>query len=530
MHQLLIKNGMIVDGTGAPGYRADIAVRNDVIEAIGVLDGDAERVIDAGGRVVAPGFIDIHTHTDLSFLIDPLADSKIMQGVTLEVTGNCGMSFGAPLIGEARESLEERLSRHGLDLKPGWTDFGGYLDALEESGSTVNLAAQVGHGTVRTAVMGMEARSPSSDEMAHMRRLIEESLDAGALGISTGLWYAPGSYSLTEEVVALTEPAAERGVFYSTHTRSQSNDLCGLMPAQEEAIEIGRRTGARIQIAHVKASGRPLWGRASEILEGMERARQEGIDVAGDQYPYAWSSTALSAALFPRWALAGGREAVLQRLGDADTRQQVREVVAARIDRNSGPEGLVFASFPEKTEYEGLNLGDVARDLGCDAEEAAFRLFEIADAQMIVHSMSDEDVYEIAGSPLIAVASDGSSLRAKGPLSVGKPHPRNYSTNARFFSHMVREKGIVGLEEAVRKMTTLPASRLGLTRRGRLAPGYAADVVVFDPDTIADKNTFAEPHVYPVGVQQVLVNGIAAVEDGVPTEAKPGRVLRSMTD
>jgi len=530
MYDLLIKNGTVIDGTGAAGYRANVAVRDDVIVAIGRLDGEAGRAIDASGLVVTPGFIDIHTHTDMSFLIDAQADSKVRQGVTLEVTGNCGMSPCAPLTGEARAQFEDWLARQGLELEPTWTDFAGYLDALEQAGSTLNVATQVGHGTVRTAVMGMDARAPTMDELARMRRLVEESLDAGALGFSTGLWYAPGAFSATEEVVALTEPAAERGLYSSSHIRSQSTDLCGLIPAHEEAIEIGRRTGVRMQIAHVKASGRTVWGRGGELVEGMERARKEGIDIAGDQYPYAWSSTSLSAAMFPRWAMAGGRSETLARLSNPGTRALLRQVVTEQIESLEGPDGAVFASFPERPEYEGRHLGEIAGDMGCEPEDAAMQLYETAEASLVLHTMSDEDVLEIAKSPLIAVASDGSSLRAEGPLSRGKPHPRNYATNARFLAHMVREKHLVGLEEAVRKMTTLPASRLGLTRRGRLAPGFAADIAVLDPATIADRATFADPHRYAAGVPHVFVNGKAAVADGKATGATPGRVLRSKTD
>ena len=530
MYELLIKNGTVIDGTGAPGYAADVAVRGDAIVAIGRLDGEATHTIDASGLAVTPGFIDIHTHTDMSFLIDPLADSKVRQGVTLEVTGNCGMSFCAPLIGEARSEFDERLARTGTVVEPTWTDFAGYLDALERAGSTLNVATQVGHGTVRTAVVGMDARAPTADELAQMRRLVEESLDAGALGFSTGLWYTPGVFSATEEVVALAEPAAERGLLYSSHVRSEGTELCGLIPAHEEAIEIGRRTGARIEIAHVKAKGRAVWGRGGQLLEGMERARKEGIDVAGDQYPYAWSSTSLSASVFPRWAMAGGRSETLRRLGDPTARALIRQEVSAQIEDYGGPDGALFASFPEKPEYEGLHLGEIAADMGCEPEDGAMRLYETADASLILHTISDEDIFEIAKSPLIAVASDGSSLRSEGPLSKGKPHPRNYATNVRFLAHMAREKGLVSVEEAVRKMTTLPASRLGLTRRGRLAPGYAADIVAFDPAAVADRATFADPHQYAAGVLHVLVNGEAAVADGQPTGATPGRVLRSKTD
>ncbi len=530
MLDILIKGGTVIDGTGSPGFRADVGVLGGEIVAVGQAGDAARQTLDASGRVVTPGFIDLHTHSDMSFLQDPLADSKLTQGVTLELFGNCGMSFCAPLTGMARAQFEERLSRTGGDIKPGWTGFDGYLAALDKAGSTINVATQVGHGTVRTAVMGMDARAPTTEELDSMAGLVSESLDAGALGFSTGLWYAPGSYSLTEEVIALAGPAAERGLLYSSHVRSESDDACGLFPAHAEAVEIGRRTGVRVEISHVKAVGPKFWGRGGELVEGIERARREGIDVAGDQYPYPWSSTSISGSMFPRWALAGGRAATLKLLADADVRVRVKQDTAQYIARFHGAEGCVVAQFPAEAKYEGKSLADIGAAMRCAPEEAAVRLYEKSEGSMVLHSMEDVDVYTIARSPHISVASDGSSLRTTGPLSSGKPHPRSYATNSRFIEHMVKEKKVVGLEEAVRKMTTLPAQRLGLTRRGRIAPGQAADVLVFNPSAVKQHATFADPHRASTGMDWVLVNGRAAVADGKPTGSTAGMVLRRKTD
>ena len=524
---MLIKGGTVIDGTGAPGYESDVAVRGDSIVAIGKIESEAVKAIDASGKVVTPGFIDLHTHSDSSFLVDPLADSKLTQGVTLELFGNCGMSYCAPLIGEAREQFNDRMSRSGTELDPTWTSFDGYLNALEAAGSTINIATQVGHGTVRSAVLGMEARAPSPEELAGMASLVAESLDAGALGFSTGLWYAPGSYSLTDEVVALAQVAADRDLLYSSHIRSEADDLCGLFPAHAEAYEIGRRTGARVQVSHVKTVGPKFWGRGHELIESMERARGEGLDVAGDQYPYAWSSTGFSGAMFPRWALAGGRQATLERLADADLREQVKVSTRGYVERNHGASGAVVASFPPDKSYEGRNLEDISAEMGCEPAEAALRLYEKSEGSYVMNSMVDEDVYEIAKAPFITVASDGSSLRDTGPLSSGKPHPRSYSTNSRFIEHMVFEKRLVGLEEAVFKMTGLCAQRLGLTRRGRIAPRYMADLLVFQPESVRQRNSFSDPHRYSTGMDFVLVNGVTAVENGKVTGGTPGRVLRS---
>lgn len=530
MYDLLISNGLIIDGTGSAPYRADVAISQGDIVAIGRLEGSAQYTVDASGLAVAPGFIDLHTHSDISFLLDPTAQSKVRQGVTLELAGNCGSSFCAPLQGATHEMLQARVSQYTDAFTPTWSDFGGYLEAVQRAGATLNLAVQVGHGTVRAAVMGMEARAASTAELAQMQSLVAESLDAGAMGFSTGLFYAPGSYAGLEEVIALAAVAAARGKLYSTHMRDEGSHNVGLFVALNEAIEVGRRTGIRVQISHVKCMGPAVWGRANDVLELFERARREGIDLAGDQYPYTAGSTSLSGALFPRWALEGGREATLRRLADATERQQLHADITANFAKWSDPEGMTIARFVPDTHFEGMNMVQIAAALGCDPAEAALRLYERAEAAVIARAMQDTDVATIASHPLIAVGSDGSSLAADGVLAVGKPHPRSYGTYPRFLAQFVRQRRLVSLPEAVRKMTTLPASRLGLTRRGRLAPGYAADVVVFDPDTIADTATFAAPHSYPTGVAHVAVNGVLVVENGAFTGRTPGKVIRHFHD
>ncbi|MCH7906000.1 MAG: D-aminoacylase [Chloroflexi bacterium] len=533
MFDLLIKNGTVLDGTGAPGYAADIGISGDSITVVGDLDGEAAqnstRTIDATGRVVTPGFIDLHCHSDMSFLIDPLADSKLTQGVTLELNGNCGMSPCAPLQSKAaREALESRFFTAGAEFSPDWTDFAGYLDAQERAEGVINQAFQVGHGTVRTNVLGMDARAPTIEEMEQMKRLVAESIDAGAMGFATGLFYAPGSYSLTDEVVQLAQEAADRGVLYSSHIRSESNDSVGLHVAVNEAIEIGRRTGGRIQMSHVKVKGPFTWGRADEVLELQARARREGIDVAGDQYPYVASSTSLTGGLFPRWALVGGRTATLEMMDDSDLRARLRDGIDWNIKSFMGsPDRVLLAAYGPDRSREGQRLNEIADDMGCEPAEAAIRLYEGAEASIVQFSLHEDDVDLIARDPFIAVASDGNSVRSEGPLSSGKPHPRSYGTFPRYLAEMHRDKGLVSLEEAVRKMCALPASRLRLTRRGRIAPGCFADVVVFNPDTVQDRATFTDPHQYTTGIDAVVVNGQIALEDGSPTGVRAGRVVRS---
>ena len=529
MFDLLIKNGTVVDGSGAPGYLADIGITRDSITVVGSFDGDAAQTIDATGRVITPGFIDLHCHSDMSFLIDPLADSKLTQGVTLELNGNCGMSPCAPLQSKmALDALENRFFTAGAEFTPDWTDFAGYLEAQERAKGVINQAFQVGHGTVRTNVLGMDARAPSLDELEHMKRLVAESIEAGAMGFATGLFYAPGSYSLTDEVVELAQEAASRGALYSSHIRSESNDSVGLHVAVNEAIEVGRRTGGRIQMSHVKVKGPLTWGRAEEILELQARARREGIDVAGDQYPYTASSTSLTGGIFPRWALAGGRTATLEIMEDSDLRARLRDGIDWNIKSFMGsPDSVLMAAYGPDRDREGQRLDEIADDMGCDPAEAAIRLYEHGDAAIVQFSLREDDVDLIARDPYIAVASDGNSVRSEGPLSAGKPHPRSYGTFPRFLSEMRRDKNLVSLEEAVRKMCALPASRLQLTRRGRVAPGCFADLVVFDPDTIQDTATFTEPHQYTTGIDTVVVNGQVALENGAPTGVRAGRVVRA---
>ena len=528
MLDIKIVGGTVHDGSGLPGILADVGISGDTIETVGnLVDAEAKLTINASGKSVTPGFIDLHTHSDASFLIDPLADSKLTQGVTLEYFGNCGMSFCAPLFGAAKDQLQERLSRGGegtFDVD--WEDFNGYLNALEQRQSTINIATQVGHGTIRAAVMGMDNRGPDIDELVHMVRLVEESLDAGALGMSTGLWYAPGSYSLTDEVIALNQPVADRNKLYSSHIRSEADDLCGLFPAHAEAIEIGRRTGGRIQVSHVKAVGPKFWGRGPEILEGFERARDEGIDVAGDQYPYSWSSTGFSGAMFARWSLSGGRQATIERLKDDDLRAKMREDTRYYISRNHGAAGSVVAHFPPNSDYEGMSLEQIGDEMGCEPAEAALRLYEQSDGSYVLNTMEEADVEAIAQWRLMAVCSDGSSLRTIGPLSAGKPHPRSYATNSRHLETFVKTRKLLSFEEAIYKMTALGAQRLQLTKRGRIARGMYADINVFDLNNVRQNNSFTDPHQYSTGMDYVIVNGVLAIDDGEVTGATPGKVIR----
>ena len=521
---VLIRGGTVVDGTGAPGYPADVAVAGDEIASIGRLDGPAAVTIDASGMVVAPGFVDLHSHSDFNFFIDRTADSKIRQGVTLEFVGNCGLSLCAPLIGLSTEHLDSRRACFDSDWEPTWTDFGGYLDALRANGSTLNVATQIGHGTVRQAVLGMETRAPDSFEIKHMRDLVAEALDAGAMGFSTGLSMAPGVYSLAAEVISLVEVAAERGKLYSSHVRDSSTEGPGLFAATQELIEAGRRTGARVQYSHLKANG-PLRGSGPRLLEVIESARADGrrhrcrpVPVHVRQRPHERQHPAQVGRRGRK--IPGPGAARRRRPQDGGPGRP-----ATGIDRVGGADRVAIASYPVDRRFEGARADEIAETMDTSPAEALLALYQEYDPQLIISAMAQSDVDCIAAAPWVAVGSDGTSVKTTPPLNEGSPHPRSYGTFPRFLKRMVREMGTVRLEDAIRKMAQLPAERVGLSRRGRLAPGYFADVVVFDPELVEDHATFAEPHRYSTGVEHVLVNGVPVVSGGEPGGATPGRVI-----
>jgi len=437
------------------------------------------------------------------------------------------MSFCAPLNSASKQTLSDRLSKYDSEVKIDWNDFTDWLNKIEKNIPSINVAAQLGHGVLRSYVMGMKAVSATPEDIEAMKNIVHSSIDQGVLGFSTGLWYAPGSYSHTEEIVEITKVVAEHDLLYSSHIRSESDDASGLFPAHAEAIEIGRRTGAKIQISHVKSVGPQFWGRGNELLEGMYKAREEGIDVAGDQYPYEWSSTPTSGCMFPRWSLEGGREKTLERLKDKNIREAIKSETINYINRFHGSAGCVLAEFSNDKKLEGLNLSEISEEFSCSPEEAAMRLYEISEGSFVLHSMEEQDVDTIGMSDIIAIASDGNSLRNTGPLSNGKPHPRSYGTNTRFIEDMVVNKKKVSISNAIYRMTSLPASRIGLKNRGEIKKGYFADINIFKPEELKEKATYVDPHQYSTGMKWVLVNGKIALKDGKKIEGRFGKVVRS---
>ncbi|MGZ8624046.1 MAG: N-acyl-D-amino-acid deacylase family protein [Actinomycetota bacterium] len=520
MLDLVIAGAFVVDGTGAPGFLGSVGIQDDRVTWIGLgadPPPEAGRTVEAAGRVLAPGFIDVHTHSDLGPLVDPWMPSTLRQGVTSVVVGNCGTSPWPPAGADEAAALVG-----GPSGAFRYDSFGAYLDALAAAGPAVNVAALVGHGGVRLEVMGLERRPPDEEELATMRRLVAEAVDDGAIGMSTGLIYVPGLYSATDEITALAHEVAARHGIYASHIRGEGEHL---FRAVDEAIEIGRRAGLRTHVSHLKCESDLVWGRASELLERFH----SGADVTGDQYPYAaWASVLWS--LLPDWAPVGQLPSLLQdpvtrtRLassvedGEGDAFQSsVKGVGWDRIVIESGGDG----------RWNGKSIDAVGAELRVPPIEACFRLLEEdPDTACIGHAMHEDDVRTILADPTVMVASDGASMSPEGPLGSAAVHPRNYGTFPRVLGRYVRG-GVLPLEAAIRKMTSLPADRFGLRHRGRVVEDAFADLVVFDPLTVTDEATFDEPHAYPSGIDVVVVNGRIAW-DGTPAE-RAGRVLRRGT-
>jgi len=523
---VLLTSGMVVDGTGAPARKADVAVRRDRIIAVGELLGwAAHRVIQAEGLVVAPGFIDMHSHSDLSLLINPNAESKLRQGVTTEVIGQCGFS-PAPAPAERRDELRTMFGFWGHEVEWTWGSFAGYLEALRAQPTSVNVAPVAGHGIIRAGVMGEENRAPTAAELRAMRAAVRGAMEQGAIGLSTGLVYAPGMFATTDEVVALTEEVRRAEGIYFSHIRGEAE---GLLNSIAEAVEVGRRAGVPVQIAHMKCEGSQNWGGAERALGAVERARAEGVEVSYDVYPYTAWNTGL-AQLLPAWAREGGAEAMLGRLRDAGMRVQLEEQLAAAAAADPGRWGRRMVSSVESKAnrlLQGMTLAEISQRRGAPAEQVVLDLLleEQGHVSMVGFGMDEEDVKQFIAHPLGMIGSDAAAVAPHGTLGLGHPHPRAYGTFPRVLGHYVREERALSLEAAVEKMTACPAAKLGLADRGRIAAGMAADIVVFDPETIADQATYQRPHQYPVGIHYVLVNGVVELDHECHQERYPGRVL-----
>ena len=526
---LLIRGGSVVDGAGGPARAADVAVEGERIAAVGpALSGQADRVIDAAGKMVSPGFIDMHSHSDLFYFACPSAESKIRQGVTTEVVGMCSFSQ-APLRPDQRDIVRGWAGGIGASLDLRWETFAQYLDALRSVRPSVNIAHFVGHGALRIAAMGFEARPAGSDDMKGMQRLLGEAMDAGAFGFSTGLVYAPSAYSDTQELIALAKSISARGGYYFSHIRGESSML---LDSINEAIRIGEEGGVGVQVSHVKASGKENWPKIDAALRLFETARARGVDVLGDVYPYNAGSTKLD-NMMPAWAHDGGIAKLLERLADRTTRRRIVEECLIDGERwgtvSQGGIGFdqVFIATCKRRELEGLHLAQIARQAGQPPAEVLMNLLleEKCTVGMVSFSQSIENVSKVLAHPALMIGSDSIPLYEGEGDRPGKPHPRTYGTFPRVLGEYARERRLFSLETAVHKMTGMAAARIGLRERGLVQPGYFADLTVFDPVTVKDESTYAEPHRYPTGIPYVVVNGAVVVDGGRLGTARPGRVL-----
>ena len=525
MLDILIQNGQVVDGSGAPRRRADVAVEGDRIVAVDLIkDAEAKTVIDASGFVVTPGFVDMHSHADFTLPICPTANSLAHQGITTVVVGQCGSS-PAPLLAETRDQVIAMMESEEIPLPwDKWSTFGSYLDYLRQIGTSINVVPLVGQGTVRSAVMAFSAEPANEEQVARMQTQVIEAMEKGAIGVSTGLIYPPGSYASTEELLAVTHPAGERDGFYFSHIRGEGDTL---LEAVAEAIHIGRETGAAVQISHFKAAGRDNWAKSAPALELIDQARAEGLDVTADMYPYLAGSTSLGAAL-PEWAQEGGRKAIQERLTDPETRQKMTsDMQSAGFFRIAEWDKVLISGSPKNRNYEGHYIATLAAEAGKSPYDWVFdALLETeGDMSMVLFMMSEDNRKLELRHPAMMIGTDAAGLATEGPLSKGVPHPRSYGTYPYILKRYVREQCVISLEEAIWKMSGFPAQKLRWSDRGLVKKGYKADLVILDPETVADRATYNAPHQYPVGIPHVVVNGKPVVYDNSHTGARPGNML-----
>ncbi len=527
---LVIHNGHIVDGTGSPWYSGDIGIRDGRIAAIGALSSaQAKRSIDAKGMVVAPGFIDMLGQSEMSILVSPHLPSKIFQGITTEITGE-GNSV-APLNPSLKSADKTGYDHYGVN--PDWSTFRQYFARIEKQGMGINLASYVGATQVRRVVLGDVNRAPSSAELDRMRGLVRDAMQDGAVGLSTALQYAPAPYATTEELIALASEAAKFGGIYATHMRSEGD---AVIPALDEAFRIGREAHIPVEIWHLKAAGKPNWGRMPEIVRHIEEARKSGVDVSADTYAYtAWFNT--FSAFIPPWAHDGGDAKLIARLKDPATRARIRKDMMTPSNEWDnewqevpGPEGILVCVVqnPELHPLQGKTIAEIAKMWGEDPLDTIFDLLIKDDAftNVAVFGMSEDDVALALEQPWVSVDNDSQGTSPEGILGREHPHPRAYGTFPRILRKYVREEHKLRLEEAIRKFSALPAQRMRLTDRGVLKQGMWADIVVFDPNTIHERATFEDPNQLSEGMEYVLVNGTPVIDGGKQTAALPGKVLR----
>jgi N-acyl-D-aspartate/D-glutamate deacylase len=495
---ILIRNGRVMDGSGNPWIRADVLVEGDRIAAIGQLDGvDADLTIDATGLYVTPGFIDVHSHAGPGLATPEL-------------------SHGEPLLAMGLTTVFVNPDGGGP------TDIAGQYAELVADGLGVNVAQLVGHGSVRREVIGTFDRVATTEELARMRNIVASAMEEGAWGLSSGTFYVPGSYAPPEEIQALAQVVAPYGGSYTSHYRDESTYSVGLIAAVDEVIEVGRVAGIPAVLTHVKALGPLVWGYGAAIVQRVERARADGVQIFADQYPYTASATGLEAALLPRWSQAGGRDMLLSRMADPDTMALIRQGMVDGLARRGGADRIQFRRFQPDPSIEGRLLSDLAAERDEDPIETAADLIRQGGPSIVSYNMHDDDVATLMKQPWTMTSSDG----GLGPMGEGVPHPRNYGAFARKLRLYVNELGVVSLEDAIRSMTSLPATVFGMPDRGVLRVGAVADIAVFDLAAVRDVATYTDPHHYSEGMVHVLVNGVPTIQDGDFTDRRAGRVLQ----
>jgi N-acyl-D-amino-acid deacylase len=522
---LVIKDGLVFDGKGRPGFGADVGINSNIIETIGKIDyGQAKTVINARNLAVAPGIIDVHDHTSVELLANPKAESAVHQGVTTTISGNCGESpFPIP-----RETWEEQKKnlKEKYDLDLNWQDIQGFFARLEERGMAFNYATLVGQGTIRGVAMGFKNRKPTSEELSKMKMLVAENIKKGALGLSSGLEYTPSSFADTSELIELCRVAAPYGGIYATHMRDEE-DL--VLEAVAEALQIAREAGVKLQISHLKVCYPQNWPKLNSALAKIELAKKEGIDVFCDRYPYIAASTGLS-ILFPLWAREGTDEDFLSRLKDTSLDSKLRASINDLEKKLGSWDKILISSVASEKNrpIEGKNVLEASKEASKSVYDFMRDLLieEKGRVDMVEFVMNEENLKKILAHPLVGVGSDGSAIAPYGVLGRGKPHPRHYGTFPRVLGKYVREEKILPLEEMLKKITSLVAQRFGLEKRGVIERNYFADLVVFDPNKIIDRATYTNPHQYPQGIEYVLVNGQVVIQNGEHTGQLPGMILR----
>jgi N-acyl-D-amino-acid deacylase len=527
MYDLIIRNSTVVDGTGNPWFTGDVAIAGTSIAAVGRVTGEASRVLEARGLCVCPGFIDVHAHGDFTPFDKTVVDYKLRQGITTEVNGNCGFS-AAPVepstVGLVRQYVEGFIApEEGVPWD--WQSLGEYLDCIARAQLAINIAPLIGHGALRAAAMGYEQRAPSAAELDTMTGLMRDSMEQGAFGLSTGLVYVPGTYAQTAEIIAIATVAARYGGLYATHMRNEGERL---FEAFDEAIQIGRRAGIPVQISHHKAAGKPNHGKVRDTLTRLEDERAHGLDITVDQYPYTASSTTLASVL-PPWGQVGGVPKILERLRDPAMRREISAAMTAdpqhgeNMIRGCDWDEIFIASVKSARNKacEGQSLRQIAAMRGETPLDSVFNLLleEECAVAMIMFTMAEADVRTVMRHPATMIGTDGI-------WSHGKPHPRIYGTYPRILGRYVREERLLSLEEAVRKMTSFPAQKFGLWKKGLVREGMDADLVIFDPSTIAERASFQDPHQYPTGLPYVILNGQVVVDQARYTGQLAGQVLK----